>query len=173
MKYIVLLVYYMFLRFLPATNNGMKIFLIFRKLRSYVGRFLFDECGSNLNIEAGASFGTGKGIKIGSNSCLGVRSSVHAPLEIGDHVLMGPDVLILTTNHVISSTDIPIGEQGMTQPKKVIIGNDVWIGTRVTILPGVKIGDGAVVAAGAVVSKDVMPYTIVGGIPARVIRNRK
>lgn len=173
MRHIALFIYYAFLRFLPATNNGMKFLGIFRKMRACIGHFVFDECGCNLNIEAGASFGTGRGIKIGSYSCLGVRCSVHSPLEIGDHVLMGPDVLILTTNHIISSTDIPIGEQGMSKPEKVVIGNDVWIGTRAIILPGVNVGDGAVIAAGAVVTKDVPAYTVVGGVPARVIKNRK
>ena len=86
---------------------------------------------------------------------------------------MGPDVVILTSNHKADRIDIPIGAQGMTGKRKVTIGNDVWIGQRVMIMPGVTIGDGCIIAAGAVVTKDVAPYSIVGGVPARVLKMRK
>ena len=65
-----------------------------------------------------------------------------------------------------------MGKQGMREAE-VIIGNDVWIGMRSIIMPGVKIGDGAVIGAGAVVTKDVPDYAIVGGVPARIIKYRK
>jgi maltose O-acetyltransferase len=90
--------------------------------------------------------------------------------------MMGPDVIILTSTHEISRTDIPMREQGGGTGKEdrtVVIGDDVWIGTRVIILPGVKIGSGAVIAAGAVVSRNVPDFAIVGGVPARVIKMRK
>ena len=64
-------------------------------------------------------------------------------------------------------------KQGSTEERPVVIGNDVWIGGRVIILPGVKIGDGAIVGAGSVVTRDVSEYDIVAGNPARVIKNRK
>lgn len=85
---------------------------------------------------------------------------------------MGPDVTILSQTHNIERTDIPMGKQGMREAE-VIIGNDVWIGMRSIIMPGVKIGDGAVIGAGAVVTKDVLDYAIVGGVPARIIKYRK
>lgn len=86
--------------------------------------------------------------------------------------MMGPDVTILSQTHNIERTDIPMGKQGMREAE-VIIGNDVWIGMRSIIMPGVKIGDGAVIGAGAVVTKDVPDYAIVGGVPARIIKYRK
>lgn len=64
-------------------------------------------------------------------------------------------------------------QQGSLPKQKVTIGNDVWIGTRVVILPGVHIGNGSIIAAGAVVSKDVPKYAVVGGVPAKVIKYRK
>ena len=87
--------------------------------------------------------------------------------------MMGPDVMIYTKNHNTERTDIPMIEQGNTQPRKVTIGDDVWIGARAIILPGVTIGQGSIVAAGSVVTKDVEPFSVVGGNPARVIKVRK
>ena len=70
-------------------------------------------------------------------------------------------------------TDIPMRGQGSTPARKVTVSSDVWIGARVIILPGVTIGQGAIIAAGAVVTKDVPPFSVVGGVPARVIKFRK
>ena len=114
----------------------------------------------------------GGGVSIGFGSGLGVNCLVHGPLIIGEKVMMGPDVVILTHTHNIDRTDIPMGDQG-SRVAKVIIGNDVWIGMRSIIMPGVRIGNGAVIGAGAVVTKDVPDYAIVGGVPARVIKYRK
>ena len=176
MRLFILLLYYGFLRFLPATDNAYWIFSLFRKTRSWVGHFLFDQCGKQINIEHGANFGTGRGISIGDRSGSGIRAKIRGPLHIGSDVMMGPDVIILTSTHEISRTDIPMREQGGGTGKEdrtVVIGDDVWIGTRVIILPGVKIGSGAVIAAGAVVSRNVPDFAIVGGVPARVIKMRK
>lgn len=76
---------------------------------------------------------------------------------------MEPDVVIFTMNHKADRVDVRIGAQGMTDRKKVIIGNDVWIGQRVMIMPGVTIGDGSIIASNAVVTKDVPSYSVVGG----------
>jgi maltose O-acetyltransferase len=92
-------------------------------------------------------------------------------LEIGDDVMMGPFVVILTANHRHDESGIPMRVQGMTQAP-VRIESDVWIGAQVVILPGVTIGRGAIVAAGAVVTRDVLPGSVVGGVPAKVIRQR-
>ena len=85
---------------------------------------------------------------------------------------MGTDVTIITRNHRFDRTDIPMMEQGFEEERPVYIGNDVWIGDRVLILPGVHIGDGSIIAAGAVVTKDVPLYSIAAGVPARKIRDR-
>ena len=93
--------------------------------------------------------------------------------KCGDNVMMAPDCIIYVRNHESSRLDIPMCEQGSTEERPVVIGNDVWIGGRVIILPGVKIGDGAIIGAGSVVTKDVSEYDVVAGNPARVIKNRK
>jgi maltose O-acetyltransferase len=89
---------------------------------------------------------------------------------IGDDVMMGPEVLIYTSNHTMEA-GIPMRLQPL-KSAPVHIGNDVWIGARCIILPGVTIGDGAVLAAGAVVTRAVPANAIVGGIPAKVIKYR-
>ena len=86
--------------------------------------------------------------------------------------MMGTDVTIITRNHRFDRADIPMMEQGFEEERPVYIGNDVWIGDRVLILPGVHIGDGSIIAAGAVVTKDVPPHSIVAGVPARKIKDR-
>lgn len=173
MRYIFLIIYYLFLRYLPATNGSTSnLTLLIRKCRSSVGPLLFDKCGCNINIEKGCDFGRGNGIIIGNNSGIGIRCQIRGPLEIGNDVMMGPDVIILTHTHNCDRTDIPMNIQGSPQPKKVIIGNDVWIGTRVIIMPGIKIGNGVIIGAGAVVTKDVPDYAIVGGIPAKILKYR-
>ena len=87
--------------------------------------------------------------------------------------MMGPDVMILTRHHEFLQTTLPMIEQGYREERPVTIKDDVWIGARVIILPGVTVGNGAVVGAGAVVTKEIDDWTIVAGNPARVIRNRK
>lgn len=169
-KLICLAAYYGFARHLPSSTSPMTHWA--RTIRRVVCRPLFDFCGDNVNVEKGAYFATGGGILIGSGSGLGVNCLVHGPLEIGEKVMMGPDVVILTHTHNIDRTDIPMGDQE-SRVAKVTIGNDVWIGMRSIIMPGVRIGNGAVIGAGAVVTKDVPDYAIVGGVPAKVIKYRK
>ena len=127
--------------------------------------------GKNVNVERNAYFTPE--LIIGDNSGLGVNCEVYGPVTIGNGVLMGPDVMILTGGHAFDRVDIPIGAQGMIQEKAVIIDDDCWIGARVIILPGVHIGTGCVIGAGAVVTKDIPSYSVVGGCPARLIRSRK
>jgi maltose O-acetyltransferase len=91
---------------------------------------------------------------------------------MGDNVMMGPDVIILTGNHVYDSRLLPMRLQGGSEDKPVVINDDVWIGARVIILPGVHIGRGAILGAGAVVTENVPEYAIVAGNPARVIKQR-
>lgn len=171
-KYISLISYYLLLKYLPATNNAYTFFAIIRKLRSSVGKYIFDSCGKNINIEHAANFGTGAGIKIGDYSGLGIRCQVRGPLTIGNNVMMGPDVIILTNSHIFDRTDVTIRAQG-GGVNPVSIGDDVLIGTRAIIMPGVNIGNGVIIGAGAVVTKNVPDYAIVGGVPAKIIKIRK
>jgi len=100
-----------------------------------------------------------------------VYISAYGSLVIGNNVLIGHRVSILTSEHNFMSKEKIIRTQGI-KPGAVKIGNDVWIGANATILSGLTIGDGAVIAAGAVVTRDVSPYSVVGGVPAKIITER-
>lgn len=168
-RWCLLMLYYGVAKHLPSSSRSST--RIFRIIRRLVCKPLFDECGTDLNIESGASFGTGRGIKIGNNSGLGIRSQVRGPLKIGDNVMMGPEVVIFTSNHRFDRYDIAMNQQGsITKP--VMIGNDVWIGQRAMIMAGVTIGNGVVIGAGSIVTKDIPDYAVVGGVPAKVLKYR-
>lgn len=134
-------------------------------------KLMLPKCGDNVNIEKNATFSIRT--EIGNNSGIGVNAHFYGKVVIGNNVMMAPDCIIYVRNHESSRLDIPMCEQGSTEERPVVIGNDVWIGGRVIILPGVKIGDGAIIGAGSVVTKDVSEYDVVAGNPARVIKNRK
>lgn len=139
-------------------------------LRKICGKLILEKCGKNVNIERGAVFSSH--VSLGDNSGLGINAYMTGSVEIGNNVMMGPNCTIYSRNHSFDRTDIPMCEQGYQPEKKVIIGDDVWLGGHVIILPGVRVGTGAILAAGAVVTKDVPEYAIVGGNPAKVIKFR-
>ncbi len=114
----------------------------------------------------------GVGIEIGDNSAVGAYSflGAHGGIKIGNNVIMGPRVGIHSENHTFQDRSIPIRAQKTTR-KGVIIDDDCWIGASSTILDGVHIHTGCVVAAGSVVTKDVPPHSVVAGVPARWLKN--
>jgi acetyltransferase-like isoleucine patch superfamily enzyme len=116
----------------------------------------------------------GEGLVIGNN--VGIAQNcfiqVRGKVAIGNDVIFGPNVSIFSENHNFEDPDLPVSVQGETR-KGVIIEDGVWLGARVVILDGVTIGKNSIVAAGSVVNKDVEPYTIVGGVPAKLIKYRK
>lgn len=143
-----------------------------KAIRRALVRPLFKYVGKEVNIEKGVIFGSGKDIEIDDYSGIGINARVQGPLKIGKNVMMGPDVIIYTHNHNFERKDIPMIQQGITEAKEVTIDDDVWIGARAILLPGVHIKKGAIISAGAVVTKDVEAYQIVGGVPAKVIKTR-
>lgn len=112
-------------------------------------------------------------ITVGNECSLGAYMVLNgaAGLSIGNHVRIGCHSVIYTSSHVYDDPDVPILQQGTTR-EPVTIHDNVWIGAAAVILGGVTIGTGAVAAAGAVVTRDVDPFTLVAGVPARPIRRR-
>jgi len=163
------LFYHLVAKRLPPSYSSLRLGQT--RFRRICGRLMLRKCGKYVNIEQGAVFS--HKVSLGDYSGIGINAKIYGECHIGDYVMMGTDVTIITRNHSFSRTDIPMMHQGFETEKPVRIGNDVWIGDRVIILPGVCIGDGCVIAAGAVVTKDTPPYSVVAGVPAKVIYNRK
>lgn len=111
------------------------------------------------------------GISIGRDSLIGEYTVIRGQggVSIGDRVYTSPMVQIMAVNHVYDDPNQPFVKQGLTA-EGIVIDDDVWIGAHAVITDGIHIGKGAVIAAGAVVTRDVAPHTLVGGVPARVLR---
>lgn len=162
--------YYFFARHLPGSDTPYSMGS--KRVRRFFAKRCFSHMGKNVNIENKAFFGSGRDIEIGDNSSIGINARVSGPLSIGNEVMMAPNVSIYTQNHESENIYRPMRFQ--TAPKKkVTIGDDVWIGANAIILPGVTIGKGSIIAAGSVVTKDVAPFSVVGGNPAKLIKERK
>ena len=138
------------------------------------------DIGRNVTIAKGAVIvctgviaNRGVGFKIGNYSAIGAQSFIGAQggIIIGDDVIMGPGVRIFSENHNFERRDLAIRKQGESR-NPVVIENDCWIGSGVTILGGVIIGQGSIIAAGSVVTKSIPPFSVVAGVPAKVIKTR-
>ncbi len=140
------------------------------RLRLWCARKMGAVLDEGVNIEKGATFGNG--LKIGIDSAIGINAEIGEGVTIGNYVMMGPNCCIMTVTHNIERTDIPMVKQGTSEIKPVVIEDDVWIGRNVTILPGITISRGSVIGTGAVVTRDVPAYAVVGGVPAKIIRYR-
>lgn len=131
-----------------------------------IARFSIIEC-------TGVIRNVGEGLSIGNNSAVGAYSYLGAQggIEIGNNVIMGPRVSFHSENHIFTDKNTPIRLQGEVR-KKIIVDDDCWVGTGSIILAGVHIHSSAVIAAGAVVTKDVPSNSVVAGVPAKIIKNR-
>ena len=141
-----------------------------KSIRAFFAKLFCNSVGINVNIQKKARFS--HNCTIGDYSGIGEGSRLYGEVHVGKYVMMGPQCWIYTQNHEFTQLDRPMALQGPRPAKPVTICDDVWIGGRVTILPGVTIGEGSIIGAGAVVTKDVPPYAIVGGNPAKIIRMR-
>lgn len=145
---------------------------ISRRLRRRLTARLFDQASTDINIEKGAWFGSGKGLRIGARSGVGLDCIIMGPVSLGADVMMGPRCMLVSWGHNTDDLEVPMSRQGMGKAAAITVQDDVWLGAHVIILPGVTVGTGAIVAAGSVVTKDVPPYAVVGGNPAAVVRYR-
>lgn len=114
----------------------------------------YTECGRNTTV--------GRNVVINAACCFQDQGGI----TIGDGTLIGHQVVLATLNH-----DFAPSKRADLQPRPIVIGKNVWIGAHATVVPGVTIGDGSIIAAGAVVTHDVPPKVVVGGVPARIIKH--
>lgn len=168
-KYIGLIIYNLIAKHLPVSFSPIRMGQ--KKLRKFCGKLILSKCGKNVNIEKGALFSSK--VELGDNSGIGINSSIGGKCIIGNDVMMGPDCIVYTRNHKFDDITTTIRGQGFQEERPVYIGNDVWIGGRVTILPGVHIGNHCIIGAGSVVSKDIPDWAIAAGNPAVVKKYRK
>lgn len=139
------------------------------------------QIGNNVTILSGSVidctgvFGNiGEGLKVGNNVGIAQNAfiQVRGYVSIGNDVIIGPNVSIFSESHLFEDENTPIRKQGVSR-KGVSIGEGVWIGTRSVILDGVNVGANSIIAAGSVVNKNVPEYSIVGGVPAKILKYRK
>ena len=147
---------------------------IMKRLRGWYYSQLLAQAGKNLKVSGGARINNPAMVSVGDNCYIGAGVQFYPWNEriiIGNDVLLAAGVRMITRKHGFADLEIPISEQGYTNAP-ITIEDDVWIGFQVVVLPDVTIDKGSIIGAGAVVTKDVAPYSVMGGIPARLIRKR-
>ena len=154
----------------PIYQHRGKHSVIHRSARMDTPPYRIFSLGDYSVIESFACINNAVGdVMIGNHTRIGLHNTIIGPVEIGSHVNLAQGITVTALNHNFDNTEKRIDEQGVsTNP--VTIEDDVWVGANAVILPGVTIGNHCVVAAGAVVTKDVPPHSLVAGVPAKVIK---
>ena len=149
----------------------------YRRIRMLILRPLFKQYGSNFGFDPDGIYNF-RNIEVGNNVYIGPSATLIASkssIVIGNNVMLGPHVTIVGGDHntsVVGQFMYDVKDKRPEDDLPVIIEDDVWIGTGAIILKGIRLGRGCIVACGAVVTKDVPPYSVVGGVPAKVISVR-
>ena len=160
-----------FIRLLaPLYQHRGKNSVIHRSARMDTPPYRIFSLGDYSVVESFACINNAVGdVIIGNHTRIGLHNTIIGPVKIGNNVNLAQGITVTALNHNFSDSNKRIDEQGVsTSP--VIIEDDVWIGANAVVLPGVKIGNHCVIAAGAVVTKDVPPHSLVAGVPAKVIK---
>ena len=170
MHKLTLIIYYLFIQKLPHS----RLWGGFNSLRrSFVAKGLgIMPNDSNSKFENGIYISDARQLKIGKYVRINEHVFLQGKITIGDYVMIAPYAALYTNTHEHANVNTPMVMQGDTTTEEIVVENNAWIGRNVVILPGITIGEGAIVGANSVVTKDVTPYTVVGGVPAKVIKKR-
>ncbi len=153
-------------------SNLITLIFIIRFIRNFCQIFIRRLWGVSYSTDVKFGSGISKDLRMGKSGYIGKGSTITNKVIIGDYTMLSTKVSIVGGDHNYELVGTPIVYSGRPTMPLTKIGNDVWIGHRVTILAGVTIGDGAIVAAGSVVTKSIPPCQIFGGVPAKFIKNR-
>lgn len=168
-RLIALFVYYALASHLPdlAFPGGR----IFNRIRCALLARALPAFGRGNEIDSAVYLGDGRDVEIGDRCQINAGSRL-TRVRIGNCVMIGPEVFVVGQLHETVDTAVPMIDQGKVMRRPTQIDDDVWVGTRAVVMPGVHIASGAIVGAGAVVTRDVSRNAVVAGVPARVIRVR-
>ena len=164
-----LILYYSICSKLP--NSSFPLGQIYNKIRiSTINNII--KIGKGCKIQRNVYFGNGKGVEIG-NHCQ-INDNVRLDnIKIGNNIMIARDCIFLGKMHEHNDINMPMNIQGAKISFPTILEDDIWIGARVIVMPGIKISKGCIIGAGAVLTKDTVEYGIYGGIPAKLIKFRK
>jgi maltose O-acetyltransferase len=168
MRKIYLFLYYIFAAPLPSYwwPGGR----LFNSIRVSLLRRIIP-VGSGTKVQKGVYIGSGNGVSIGASCQINERVRLDN-VVIGNNVMIARECIVLGKTHLNDDVNVPMAEQGRSEAYTSVIEDDVWLGLRVIIMPGITIGQGSIVGAGAVVTKDIPAFTIWGGVPAKQIKSR-
>ncbi len=150
--------------------QNLKIWLRRIKRKFFIWRYKIQGAAKTALLCPGSSLA--RDLRIGEYAYIGPRCNIAQGVVIGKYTMLANDIMIVGGDHNFRNPNYPIIFAGREERKETHIGIDCWIGAGSIIMAGVNIGDGAIVAAGSVVTKDVEPYTICGGVPAKMIKRR-
>ena len=169
MKSLKLILYYLFFSKLP--NSFWPGGALYNRLRISCLHGVIP-IGKNNKIQRSVYVGSGNNVVIGNNCQINEAVRLDN-VEMGNNVMIARESIILGKTHESDATDTPMNEQGWKNVSKTYIEDDVWLGLRVVVMPGVRIRKGCIIAAGGVVTKDTIESGVYGGVPAKLIKLRK
>lgn len=165
-----LLAYYGFAKHLP--DSGFPGGEFSTRLRAFLCRQFIASAGKGIHVRSGAFLADGRHLYMADRSSIGPGCRIYGA-RLGYGVVIGPHCVFFKENRGADDLSKPVGHHGTTPIKLPVVEDWAWVGERALVLQGRRIGRGAIVGAGAVVTRDVAPFTIVGGNPARVIGHRR
>ena len=168
MRTVKLILYYVLAAKLPSSwwPGGV----LFNRFRLWCLRGIM-EVGHGTRVQKGVYVGKGRDVTIGSNCQINEGARLDN-VAIGNNVMIARETVVLGLMHEVSDVSVPMVDQGNKEVAQTTIENDVWLGLRTTVMPGLTIAEGTILGAGSVLTKNTEPYGIYGGVPARLIRTR-